>query len=198
MADDKSRLLSYTNATRTYVAFSSEARICGIAHQHCPSFVRAFEGGVTDCGLYMGLRNPDGDLADKVLSVLEAKDPQGRVIPIEAKDLAPITDLKANVYWIYHFTKRQAEHCQVAIISVAKDPEYVALLPLHYYRKRGRMTDDSNGQVPIYSCLLRPRWLLHSVPAFPPELAPFILPINDLSQALENIYTYAIGHKNDW
>ena len=47
-------LLSFHSAYRTQVATLAEAHISDIAFQKCPRFVRAFEGGMNDCCIYLG------------------------------------------------------------------------------------------------------------------------------------------------
>ncbi|KAL8814693.1 MAG: hypothetical protein Q9223_006100 [Gallowayella weberi] len=44
----------------------------------------------------------------------------------------------------------------------------------------------------------RPLWTLHPIAGFAPELAPFMLPLARLDQALESIYQYAIGATEEW
>ena len=190
MADINKRLISYSKAVRNYTAYLAEAQVCNIASQSCPSFIRSFEGGVTDCGLNTSLER---------LSILEADDSRARVIPIEVKNIAPMPDHKGNLYWVYTFTRLQTQHCQIVIVTAAKDPQHVALLPLYYFRKRhSEQFQGKQERVPLYSCTLRPRWLLHSMPAYPAELAPFILPIDDLGQALKDVQLYATGQVNVW
>ena len=110
MAEVNNRSVSCTSATRTCVAYLAEARKRGFASQSCPSFIRAFEGGVTDCGLNLGPEFSKGDPVGKLLFILEADDPYARFIPMKVKDIAPVADHKRNLYWVYTFTRHQVQH----------------------------------------------------------------------------------------
>ena len=92
---------TYATSLRTQVAYLSEARVYEIAQGASESsryFVKAFEGGRVDCGIYQGpLQLPDNP-TEKLLAILEAGTNKKTIVPLEFKDIAPHRH-KGAIYW---------------------------------------------------------------------------------------------------
>ena len=191
---------SYARATRNQVAFFSEARVCEIARsadEISRIFVKAFEGGRIDCGVYQGPMQLPDNPTEKLFAVLKAGINEKNVLPVELKDFAPCRH-KGGIHWQFTLSELQAKTCQAVIISAAKDPNFIVFLPTYYIRRpllEGRAKDKTTC---IYSKPFRPYWTLQQLPAFPPELAPFMIPISSVGQALANMRAFGLRTSDMW
>ena len=150
----------YATSLRTQVAYLSEARICEIAGRADESsrcFVKAFEGGRVDCGIYQGLMQLPDDPTDKLFAVFEAGTTEKTIISIDLKDIAPLWHKNA-IYWQFKVSVNQAKICQAIIISAAKDPDFIAII-LIYYLRYYLLEVPSVGKN-IFSKPFRPLWTL--------------------------------------
>ena len=179
-------LRSYTSIIRLQVAYCSQAQVCQVATEANPFFVAAFEGGRNDGGIRLGSPSVSEDITERFFDTVEGETSTKNLVPVDIKSIAPMADTRGEaVYWRAEFTFAQLESCQVAILTAAKDPGYVAVVPMYCFRQRpmplspmGRRHNTQN---------IRPVWTLHPLPAFPPEFAPFIRPLSQLEEALTNI-----------
>ncbi|KAL8883029.1 MAG: hypothetical protein Q9198_000067 [Flavoplaca austrocitrina] len=179
---------SYHGATTAQVGAKAEAITCENAAAQTEYFIKAFEGGQLDCGLSLEDRVfPASSPTNRVFAAFDSGAGSVLMIGIECKDLGPHSDGWGNVKWGIGMSDVQWEHVQVVIISSgAYEPEMVVVLPRHYlYQPRPKGSYGMRG--------FRAYWILHPLPAFPPELAPFIVPLTRLGEALEAIRKYARG-----
>lgn len=189
---------TYAGSLRVQVAYLSEARICeiaGKADEISPNFVKAFEGGRVDCGVYQGPTRLPDDSTKKQFAVSEADTNEKTILPVDLKDIAPVCHKEA-IYWIIHVSVNQAKTCQAIIINAAKDPDFIAVLPIHYIRHH--LLEVSRTGKHIYSKPFRPLWTLQQLPAFPPELAPFMIPTSSVGQLLANMRAFDSETSNVW
>jgi len=189
---------SYNSAILTMVAFSAEARVCAITAQANPYFVRAFEGGGADCVVCTKSDELEGSSADRTFAMLDSidrGDPEKGLIAIECKNISPRTDQEANILWTFVLTEYQRRYCQLVILTSARDPDFVVGLPMRYIDLK---FPNRRGDTEITFYGLRALWTLHSVPAFPPELAPFTLPLVRLGDALAQVRDFANGVQESW
>ncbi|KAL8927758.1 MAG: hypothetical protein Q9208_002174 [Pyrenodesmia sp. 3 TL-2023] len=156
--------------------------------------IRAFEGGTTDCGLFLHDEIPSGTLADQLFELARSRRGEFVVVPIELKLAFPATDSKGNVTWRFSFSSQgQLDACQAVVVSSILAPDLVAFIPMHYIRQRGTLKPKS-----LFMETARYEWALHAVPPFPPEWAPFIEPLAHLGKALECMRQYTLGVAPEW
>ena len=198
MTSEKSRLsggslaLGFNLAILTQIAYLAESRVCKAAG-HNQNFLRAFEGGQHDCGLFKGSPSlGGGTLTSKIFKLSRSyNDEDDLIIPLEVKNPGPTGDYQRNVSWRFEITESQVNRCQALIITSPKEPGFVVLLPMHYHRQRAVNLQRGGGTY-------RPLWSLHPLPAFPPEWSPFVLPMSQLVNALTNMLDYANGSTAAW
>ncbi|KAI4264156.1 MAG: hypothetical protein L6R42_000720 [Xanthoria sp. 1 TBL-2021] len=180
---------SFIAAMRHQCYCLSEYRICrDVAN---PNFIRAFEGGRNDCGILVNDTVLTGTLTHKFFQVLRSEGAD--ILPIEIKTLSPCADSRGNIVWSFVFSEQQLQNAQAVIIASLFDPEFVALLPMHYVLKRKDL-EPKQGVQESY----RPQWSIHPVSAFPVEFSPFIVPTAQLGSALESMRRYAKGTSPSW
>ena len=132
--------------------------------------------------MYLGPELSAGSTLDR-LSSLEANDVRRH--DLAAFDIkAPLEqhDKQGNFYlMITKPSQQQREQSQVYIIYSARNPNFVALIPSRYLKKK----DD---YIMLHS--FRPPWTIQPITPFAPQLSPFIVPVAQLGQALENLREY--------
>lgn len=83
---------SYAAGLRTTAASLSEARVCQII-QNCVDighfFVRAFEGGRVDCGLYLGSKLLTGSSVNRIRIISESEDKKNSILAFDVKSISP-------------------------------------------------------------------------------------------------------------
>jgi hypothetical protein len=182
---------SFNVALVAQVASLAESRVCEYAAKN-PDFLRAFEGGQHDCGLYLGSKLLGGTLTDRLYMLQDTEDwERESIIPMDVKNPGPIADHKGSVFWVFHITQEQVKRCQVLLISSPKAPDSVTLLPMHYHRIRSKTLLRGSDSY-------RPSWTTHPLPAFPPEWSPFVMHISKIADALANMREYANGTIDTW
>jgi len=111
----------FTLAVLTKVAYLAESCVCITAEPN-KRFLRSFEGGQHNCGLFMGPMALEGNLTDRVFGFAQtpgleeayARMPglkDGIIIPMDIKNPGPIGDDQGNVSWRYKLTEAQSEKC---------------------------------------------------------------------------------------
>lgn len=181
----------YERCTRLRVAFLIEARLCQAAAEGMDGryFIRGCEFGQCDAGLYVGRGNVDGNATERSFQLLDSQQEQESLVLLDIKSISPHFTYKWSS-WLLHAQLGQKEHCQAIILSSAQEPNYVALVPMQYVYP---MKSDKGGSPVYYTSGFAYHWILHPLPAFPPELTPFILPLSQLASALANLRTFAQG-----
>ncbi|KAI4252931.1 MAG: hypothetical protein LQ352_004003 [Teloschistes flavicans] len=160
----------------------SEARV--FSHATSRLFLQGLEGGINDCGLFVGEELPAGDTAtDRMFEVQASSPNKPTVIPLDIKMYSPIADPLGNI----HLTYRLSDESQGLIILSHTEPSFVALVPIDYISQQIWTIGN-----------IRPLWTLHPVPAFWPELWPFILPFQGLNNALAAMRNFHLGRDEEW
>ena len=189
--------LGFRIAALQQTVYLSEARVFNYASTN-KHFLRGFEGGINDCGLYVGDQTlSDGTQTDKMfeLDKLYRTSHEKPVLPIEIKTISPKGNGNANMAWSLSFSRKQYDTCQAVLVNTVKEPDLIALIPMHYIRQRiGNPAEDGDK----IADFIRPLWTIHPAQAYPPEMAPFILPIAMLGRALESMRDYAVGATKQW
>lgn len=180
----------FLSAVRGQVAHLAEASVFRAVEGY-PWVLRAVDGGANDGGIYVGRQALGSSLISRILGLSDLQEAQ--VVPFEIKNWAPCTDTWGGVFWRISFSERQLESCQFVIITSAQDCSYVALLPMHLWLER--VNTHGLGAV---SDAIRPLWTIHPLPAFPPEMAPFMLPLSQLGEALDGVRDFANGFVDHW
>ena len=157
--------------------------------------VRGPEGGDNDFGIVVGPELPGGlggnDL-EKYMSLVNSQ--EATVITLDVKSLMRNSTFGTAIP-VVHLTPRQVDTCQVLIIIIPTDPNFVALLPVHYHQRE--KTCRKKG-IHYYFSGVRVSWTLHPLPTFPPELTPFLLPFSGLARAVTDIRDYSVGLTTEW
>ena len=178
---------------RQIVAYSCEAQVCQAAADQCDYFVKAVENARNDCGLYIGPETLERDQGlAHIYNQLHQFTQRDKIIaPFEIKSLTPANDFRKSGIWRWTFRPDQVLSCQVVIFATPKDPDFIAFLPMHYLSSL-RSTKIKN-EVLVSLPKFRPQWTLHPLPAFPPELVPFLVPVSQLGVACGNTRDYIKG-----
>ncbi|KAL9042304.1 MAG: hypothetical protein Q9180_000700 [Flavoplaca navasiana] len=160
-----------------------------------PRLVRGFESGVNDCGLIVGPDDvPGGTPTDRSFALRQDHNGNTVVVPMEIKYASIAHDESGNAVYHFGLTEDQWDTVQAIILRNFQEPDYVAVIPIHYIRQRLKGEYCSGG---IFDHL-RPLWTLHPLPSFAHELAPFITPIARLYETLNSMYQYANGSGKAW
>lgn len=200
-------LCSYAYTIPTQAAALSESLvgklIAGYSEQDGVSDIRqryiiwSPESGNNDFGILIGDEYPeglDGDGISKLVKLIDSGENSKIVVPMDVKCIMPMT-IRETATWGVKLTPEQRRTCQAVIITTPKEPQFVVLLPVYYLRQRevgGKKSTICWFPGP------RPMWTLHPLPAFPPELTPFILPFPGLPQALADARDYSTGSATQW
>lgn len=172
------------------------------------------QGGVSDHQTRYIVRSPEfakndlGFLVGRGLSEFRGKDDISKFVELEDSDVdsRPVVplDTKSLMSRMMHGTAilglnlrpQQIEMCEAIIIITPKEPNSVVLLPVHYLHEKEKACHDAGTS--FYFLGRRVLWTLHPVPAFSPELTPFVLPFSDLRLAVADMRDYSIGSTREW
>ena len=161
--------------------------------------IRSPEGGNNDFGVLVGRDYPEGlkgnDISkySQLLGSIEVSD---LIIPLDGKCFMPLA-LYGTATWTLCLTPQQMKTCQALIVTTPKEPDFAILLPMYYLRQK-KQTVHRDGSANFHTRGYRPLWTLHPLPAFPPELTPFVFPFSELEQALADMRDYSIGSATEW
>lgn len=175
-------LRSYETTMQNLVAYNTQTLVCQVATKTNAFFVASFEGERNDGGVLLGSPAVGDDITERYFNNIEADSEQVDTVTVDVKSIAPIVNHNKTVFWRYTFTPAQLGSCQAVIFISAKDPDYVALVPMHCLRHEKQLT-----RLEFASQNIRPLWTLHPPPGFPPELAPFMRSLSQLGEGLANM-----------
>ncbi|KAL8657104.1 MAG: hypothetical protein Q9226_002256 [Calogaya cf. arnoldii] len=168
---------SFSAAVKQQYLYLVESTICRAVDN--PHFIRAFEGGRNDCGMFLEDQELTGTLTERFFRAVSSNAP---IILMEIKTVSPVADNRGNISWKIEFSKEQLKSYQVVLVASTAAPDFVALIPMHLIKQR---KDLKEGKA-IYETY-RPLWSIHPPPLFPPEFSPFLVPLKQLGRALECI-----------
>ncbi len=161
-----------------------------------PNFLTSFDGGACDCGVWVGEEPLAGSNTDKLFKLRNSH--LTAIVPLDIKTAIPKADLKGNIIWAMTFTVKQYHLCGAIILTSPYEPDFVALIPMEYIRRR-------MGQALLGDCRLemafkgvRPAWTLLPLPPFPPEIAPYMMPLGQLGNAIAGIRNFTRGTFPAW
>lgn len=210
MASPSSVKRSYFSGIINLVSKIAEHNVCHAAYQQDIFFVQAFEAGNIDCGLVLDQRKADlldyTTLNTERLMLFTEYGVQKStpIIPLEIKSANPCFQHTGNALTTWCFSNEQWKKAEVAILVSIKDPKSIGMVPMKILRR------NDKSRSPMFNCLsrekrtwlssisIRPMWTLHPLAAFPPELAPFMLPLDELGQAFGDIKQMNLDQSNIW
>ena len=190
-------LRSYISSFRSnLIGTVAEALVSEVAlgsSQSHDFFIKAFEGGRMDLGLYLGSEPVTGTATDRLYWLLKHKSRTLCIYPGDVKHFSATTDDHGGLYWRLCLTESQAKDCQFLVVISAADSHTVALIPTAGYQDRLTPTVKT-----IYTSTIRWFHLSQALPAFPPQWAPVLLPLSQLGEALANMRAFVLGESAQW
>ena len=162
--------------------------------------VRSPEDGNNDLGFLIGEEGPQGLNGDSTIRFMQLIDPNvesNHIVPLDVKTIMP-TAYRGGVSWRLTLTSQQVQTCQALIIMSPEEPDFAMLLPVRYLCETKEAHYFADGGAHYTFIGSRPLWTLHPIPAFPPELTPFVLPFSGLREAVGDMRDYATGSVNHW
>ena len=100
----------------------------------------SFEGGRNDGGVLLGSPAVGDDITKRYFNNIEVDSEQVDTMTVDVKSIAPIVNHNKAVFWCYTFTPTQLGSYQAVIFVSTKDPNYVALMPMHCLHHEKRLT----------------------------------------------------------
>jgi hypothetical protein len=177
--------------------FIFEGQISSFLGEHVTGFVRAPEGGKCDMGVYTGqLLLPD-DHISRVRVLIEGNTGK-EIILMEAKTAtfwAGFNNKKRTPSMAISFTSYEFKNCQAVIFGTPADRSRVALIPMSWIRHKFRTKAPVAGGIQIE---FHVQIGFGAVPAFLPELAPFVMPRDYLPRAIKSMRDFATGASDEW
>ncbi|KAL8991011.1 MAG: hypothetical protein Q9177_000468 [Variospora cf. flavescens] len=193
-AKGASLVKGFNGAIQAQVLALAEYQVARHASSN-PNFVRAAEGGVFDCGIWVGDEALVGSMTDKFFQITSSN--RRSVVPAEIKSVTPKSDHKGNVWWRINLSAVQYDRGGAVFITSPYEPDFVAVVPMEYIRRRTTRRSGDRIQLLEFKGF-RPDWTLNAMPAFPPELHPFMMPINRLGDAVGAIRDFTRGTSQSW
>lgn len=205
---DSNMIWSYECSATQQVAFLAEYRVGkaiaqdngqgGISDQRTRFVVRSPEGGNNNLGILVGREFPNGLEGTDIKKFVELVDSNVKarnVVALDVKSFMPRM-IHSTATPIVQLTPQQTETCQALIIITPKEPNFVIVLPVQFFRRREKVCHEADTD--FYFSGLRVSWTLHPLPAFPPELTLFVLPFSDMEQAVADMRDYSTGSASEW
>lgn len=157
-------------------------------------FLRGFESGINDGGLFVGPCTLPGETTtDRFFALQHDHEDKPVVVPFDIKYGHPTNDQRGNVTWSFGISPDQWDTAQAIIVGSFKEPDYVAMIPMHYIHQR--FGHHRPGGIFDYC---RPLWTLHPLQPFPREMGPFMVPSARLAQTIEGMHQFAKGTTTEW
>ena len=195
---DSAGTKSYAVSFRTQVSSLSEARICQIAMADSrigKHFLVAFEGGRVDCAIHVGFTQLTGFSFTRLFEVFEDDTGELVIVSVELKDTAPVVE-KGVIYWHIKFTQEQANVCQAVIVSSARDFDFIAHIPMHYFRHH--LDNVPVNGISLRSKFVQPQWQLQQLFAFSSEWTLFIASVMDVGKGFFSARAARTGSNVWW
>ncbi|KAL8636811.1 MAG: hypothetical protein Q9226_009206, partial [Calogaya cf. arnoldii] len=168
-------------------------------HAKHPNFLRGFESGSDDGGLFVGPGNIPGETStDRTFALWHDYEGKPVVVPIDVKYSHPTYDSTGNVVWGFEVSSSQWDTAQAIILGSFVEPDYLAVIPMHYIHQRQQYQGAIRDRYPAICDRYRPLWTLHPLQPFPREMGPFILPSARLNQSIEGMHQFAKGECSEW
>ncbi|KAL8837441.1 MAG: hypothetical protein Q9170_002526 [Blastenia crenularia] len=160
---------SFLHAVQTSWFSLSKSKV--FDHVEDPAFLRGFENGAVDCGLFVGDETLlNGSKTDILFDLRQSHPDSEWIIPIEIKTISYVFDQDENVVYRMAFQPKQYAACQAVILAAPREREHFALVPMEYIHRRwGNKKLSANGPIDVVSDNYRPLWTLHHFTAFPPK-----------------------------
>ncbi|KAI4125126.1 MAG: hypothetical protein LQ341_007002, partial [Variospora aurantia] len=132
-AKGASLVKGFNGAIQAQVLALAEYQVARHASSN-PNFVRAAEGGVFDCGIWVGDEALVGSMTDKFFQITSSN--RRSVVPAEIKSVTPKSDHKGNVWWRLNLSAVQYDRGGAVFITSPYEPDFVAVVPMEYIRRR--------------------------------------------------------------
>ena len=183
------------------VAALSECQIAGVlTGQRGNSYaIRSPEGGDNDLGLLISEEDPhdlDKNSTSRFMQLRNLPAGSKNIVPFDVKSLIAMP-YHGTAVWRVGLTPHQVKTCQALIITNPKEPNFVIVLPIQHLHGIEKTVRPDTSTDYIFTGP-RPLWTLHPLPAFPPQLTPFVLPLTSLPKAIDDMRGYATGSMEHW
>ncbi|KAL8809433.1 MAG: hypothetical protein Q9200_003424 [Gallowayella weberi] len=204
--DRPGALSRYYSSISTILAFLLEERVCRLASEQCPSFIRALDNSSNDGAVAIDskfIQRGEGP-ADSIFTFLRNYPENVILALVDVKKMSYGCDNKGSACHSFVTTRTQRENTHALILASPFDPDYVAIVPMHYIPptrpkdcEPQACSDDEREETTSLPTIW-PMWSLQEVPAFGPEYTAFVRPITQLGRAFENMHAHLIDHTIPW
>ncbi|KAL8762040.1 MAG: hypothetical protein Q9184_001887 [Pyrenodesmia sp. 2 TL-2023] len=163
-----------------------------------PHYLRCFDGGVCDGGIWVGDEVLEGHTTDKFFE--HRSTGRWAIICLDQKTMCPRSDHKGNILWHVSFSQAQWANCAAVIITSLHEPEFLALVPMEYFHNKmdAKLRKSTAKYVYIVLRSSRPSWTLHPFLGLPSSMSGFMMPIAQLGKALNALRDFARGRSDKW
>ena len=173
--------------------------ICQIAIRDNKDCVKIYEFEKHDLELYTKIKLLDDDNIERLLAFyheLRRNDENLMLIKIKIIDfiLDKHEQIKHIVKYEFEFFEIQVRDCQILIVNVIKDSDFVALISVYYLRRKNSLIDDKI----CFENQIKLSWILHSLATFSLELISFIISRSKIEETLAQIKKYLKEIETRW
>ena len=177
------------------VGFAAELQLCHLLSERFPKkYLRSLESSPKDGGLFLkdSFREDQPHL-QRHEDLQNLSDP-GPFVPIEIKTILP----RIRADWACIWTINTIVHKRntgILLLTSPAESERIAVVPMPALFQHSKVQKDTQKR----TCLVvgRGSYQYHA-PAFPPELAPYVMEMSDLHQALNDIIAVKAGSGDYW
>lgn len=191
-------LFGFEISTYLRAAALSESRVGRIiAGDGERSVIWSPESGENDFGIVVDGEYPEGlqgDGISKFAQLVDISEDSKPIVPLDVKSMMP-KSTQGAIAWAVTLTGQQRRTCQALIILSPREPNFCVFLPVYYLRQR-RSPADFRVDFRIRG--FQPLWTLHPLPAFPPDLTPFVTPLSKLKQTVIDMRNFVTGTATRW
>ena len=190
---------NYKNHTRVMCAWLLKILICQIAIKDNKDCVRVCEFEKHDFEFYTKVKLFDDDNIERLLAFYhELRRNDENLMFIEIKIIDFILDkheqIKHIVKYRFELFEIQIRDCQILIVSVIKDSDFVVFISIYYFRRKNSLIDD---QI-CFENQIKLSWILHSFATFSFELIFFIISRSKIEETLAQIKKYLKEIETRW
>ncbi|KAG8532797.1 uncharacterized protein KY384_002675 [Bacidia gigantensis] len=193
MSEESIRMRFFGYRLRVMRSSLMEARITQFATQHA-HVVPGCEYARNDLALYLGPLPFPPIANDRLLHLIKNNRRAKVLILMDTKSVeAYLASRDGHVYYEFHMTAEQTSSCQILLIGSSQDPDFIAFIPKHLIWPR-RARKDCVFQ----SLRIDVKDRFEPVPAFPPEMEPFLIPMTSLQVAIANMEAHIEDPGKKW
>ena len=191
-ASTRSRVEAYI---RGAVAFTFEGASLKWLHSKLRFFVAGSEKAVVDCGLWIreSVERPP-DYSTALFETVISNQERYELAALDCKTIMVwrMSSWKGGQYCFGFETTEGQEACAAFIVFSPAAPNIIALIPaeyLHRATKSQNLRKAYGREIPMTGAPIEP---------FPLEWCPFVMPAEDLLQALTLLRVFCLGRSSTW